>query len=176
VATWVWIVIVLCALVVVGLLVLAVPKGLEAQRIRQRREAEQLRMHAERTLARAGQSEQSAQRAAEGVTEERAEAERLKRQVRAHQARAAELEDIAERESESAREQRAAAERTARKAQAVDPLVSDPDEDFDLDEALGSAPSVETRDETEASLDELRDESEDEALRSGEGPADSTRR
>ena len=136
---WLWVIIVAAALILLIVLIWAAPKGLEAQRNRKRREAGRLRMDAERKLAGAEQSEESAQRAAERVAAERTEAARLAREVEARQARADELEEIAENESQLAREQRTAAERTARQAQAVDPTALDPDDGFDVEKALRGA-------------------------------------
>jgi hypothetical protein len=141
--SWLWVIIVAGILVLAVLLVWAAMKGREKQADRQRRKAEELRIEAERKLAGAQQAEESAQRAAERSEEERAEAERLRRESEARQARAGQLEEIAEGESQRAREQRTAAERTARQAQSVDPESPDPDDDFDVHEALGSGADAE---------------------------------
>ena len=95
-------------------------------------------MEAEQALTGAGELEESAHRAAEGVSQERAEADRLQREAGAREARAETLERVAQRESERADEQRAAGEEAARRAEEVDPFSPDPDDDFDADRALAS--------------------------------------
>jgi hypothetical protein len=104
VPTWLWVTVMTGALILVVALMWAVTKGLEPSETEKRREADHLLIEAGRALAGAGQSEESAQRAAERVTAERAEAARLKREAEARQARAEQLEEIAESESQRARE------------------------------------------------------------------------
>jgi hypothetical protein len=62
----------------------------------------------------------------------------LRREAEARQARAEELSEISEDESQRAREQRTVAEKTVRQAQSVDPHADALDDDFDLEEVLGS--------------------------------------
>jgi hypothetical protein len=133
---WAWILIVGGAVLLIVLLWLAITKGRESARDRKRREAERLRLEAEKRLAGAEQSERSAKQAAQTVADERATAERMRTEAQAREARAEELEEIAEREGQRAREQRTVAERTARQAQSVDPLAPDPGDQLDVDQAL----------------------------------------
>jgi flagellar biosynthesis GTPase FlhF len=133
---WAWILIIATVVVLGVLIAVALKKVREMQRDRKRREADRLRLDAERKLAGAEHSEQTARQAAATVTEERTQADRMRNEAEAREARAEELEEIAEREVQRAREQRTSAEQTARKAQSVDPRASDPEDDFDVDEAL----------------------------------------
>jgi hypothetical protein len=132
--TWVWVLIVVAALILLALLVFWLTKGREKRHEQKRAEADELRLEADRGLSEAGRREAASRERAERAQEEQAEAERLQREADERRARAGDLEQTAHQEARAANEQRAEAVERARRAEEIDPDAPDPGDDFEVGE------------------------------------------